>query len=260
MTDRQLPVTNHNQIQNRYSIFLDGINPVQIETKYGLQYIDLDKFDRKSTPLFEETVNNPFMDFDDVIRRKKQWLVVMNDFMSREQISTNYKGRCYYHHGTFDSVPIGCPIEYVQAQVVTKKQGREIDRYRLQYGQKVTLNQEQELIPDSYVTMHVFCSPSCVASFYDLNRNNLFNNYKYHLKNSMQLLRCLYFDMTGKQLPDVIPRAHPYTVQKDYGGILTKEQYEESWKTMIVKSTELLVKRRIQNPVGQALEVTSKFC
>ena len=135
------------------------------------------------------------------------------------------KYHCYWCRHSFDSQPIGCPIEY-KPQVIARVYNSEISKDTFSVTESIPRN--QTLIGDavtrlsnaeSYETDGVFCSFNCALAFAIENKSNpLYSR-------SISLINRIYSDVSKGV---VLTPSPSWRLLEEYGGPLTIDEYRKN--------------------------------
>ena len=135
---------------------------------------------------------------------------------------------CFWCRHSFDTIPIGCPIDYRNNQIL-KTYYSEItkDEYKIMgvHGDidKIEDKNIQVLNKSHFLVDGAFCSFNCCKSYIeDNNRDIMYDK-------SMQLLYNMYHTcFPESKIDDVIPSAPHWRLLKSYGGNMSIEEFRKS--------------------------------
>lgn len=137
---------------------------------------------------------------------------------------------CFHCKAPFNTSPIGIPIKYVCKKIKPALEPKETD--------EVSNN-------DFFYTFGVTCSWPCCLAFI------LENSHKHLFRNSKSLLYSLYYKLYNTELK--IKAAPSWECLKDYGGILSIDEFRKSFCTAKYIVTENL-KKPYMIAVGKYIE------
>lgn len=266
---------------NKYVFTLRGVNTEKVDQKYNISLISnithIESQPLNTTKLTELTDNTIYkpaqtVSFLDESKKIYQCNVSMIDFKTGRDIENN-KYKCYWCRHSFNSIPIGCPINYLSNKI-TKNYHSEVskDKYRISENAskfKVELfnkkkfiftalkekNQNVELnIQDKYgyICDGVFCSFNCCKAFIKDNKHNRL------YEQSELLLIKLYNDITG--LKNININAAPsWRLLEEYGGNLNINQFRENFNKITYEHHGIIKNDNIFKPIGFLYEEKINF-
>lgn len=239
----------------KHYFVLRNIEPVEIDAQYSF-YV--------GTPLMEEPVvkaSNPprtriteltpkqkdtnTFSYLDESKKEHQCVLTMVSNVDQCDLPDKTNNRCFWCHHTFDTKPLGCPIQYVPDRVV-KDYYSEItkDTYTLRenitnaqieqnkdYYSKQNMNKMRR---DYYITDGVFCSFNCCIAFIQDNHNNPLYRY------SENLLSHIYTQTFGDKAQPIIP-APSWRILKDYGGSVSIGDFRKNFYKVEYKDVSNIV-------------------
>lgn len=210
-----------------HTLVLEGVNARDIYKKYKNHTIENTQ---NFTPIIEytnrgEESSTNILDLSVKSRPTELYYdingcnnsITMIDYVNYGCLPERTDIRCYHCHHSFNTSPIGVPIEYIQKKWED-------------------LNKEEVCgINDYYHTFGVFCSfPCCLAYIRENKHKSLFVD-------SLQLLYSLYYKIYGCELK--IKPAPNAEVLKVYGGDLSIDEYRRSFC-----STNYVITQNIKRP------------
>jgi len=242
------------------------------------------------TQITELNIKSKAVDFETVIHQNehvKMW-ITMVDYINYGRLPNKTQLKCWYCHHSFETVPIGCPLTYFAGKdllakkiIKLKKQINEPydettirkkadgktpsmteDEYYTDIDKKTALIERMEKFLDiKYFEVEGnFCSFPCCAGYI---RNKLHvDRIKYN--EAMSLLHMMYriiFSPNG-ELKGTIPCApDPIHMLKDYGGIMSIEEYREKFhlNRYVVTDNEYHKKTCELIPIGIYIEDRTKI-
>jgi hypothetical protein len=181
----------------------------------------------------------------DESKKDHQCIITMMNHDNQDQLPLRTNQRCFWCHHTFEYRPLGCPIKYIPHRI-TKHYYSEMtkDNYTLrenisllQYSMNKKLYDEKKMDivqQDCYVTDGIFCSFNCCLAFILYNHSNPFYVY------SEQLLNNIYMDLFGKNVHPILP-APSWRILKEYGGILTIEEFRKNFYKIDYKDMDNII-------------------
>lgn len=222
-------------VKKRNTFLLQNINISEIDKKYGINVdsnIDsvvelpppqnttkIDELSSKQSYFF------PFID------KSHKCCVTMIDCITSQKIKSV---NCFWCKHPFSSNPIGCPIKYVNSNIlqthiseITKEKytlQRQISRDDTLKLLSQKPNKNIKLIQKNYYeTDGCFCSFNCCLSFINDNVHNIL------YINSNHLLMRMYMDTFST---NKIPTFHPapsWRLLSDYGGFMSIDEFRNSF-------------------------------
>jgi hypothetical protein len=232
---------------------LTGINTEKIDAKYNLCNIITDKTllpvnTTRISDLSLDIKTPEIISFLDETKKLHKCYTSMIDFKTNQQVS-NLKYNCFWDRHPFNTLPIGCPINFVSTQAV-KQYYSEITRDKYVIKENVSM-QRLHLIKDDkrfnidekefYESDGVFCSFNCCNAFIKDNKHcKLYNN-------SETLLAEIYKNMFGKE--HIIESAPHWRLLDVYGGHLTIEQFRNSFNKVDYEYHGINRNTQIKKPV-----------
>lgn len=210
---------------------LSGINVVKIISQYGIGTLD----EIPSIPAQPHHPNTTQIDtliptsiiFTDESKRQHTCDISMIDYISQRKIKKeNFNGyHCYWCRHSFESEPIGIPVNYIPKQV-TKTYTSEISKDTYNIKGYVTDKQQMAeelhtISEEQYETNGVVCSWNCMMAFIAAHKND--PTYT----RSKQLMYKMYKDCTGKELN--LKPAADWRQLTVYGGRLGIIEYRNNF-------------------------------
>ena len=220
-------------MSKKYLIQLFEINPNIIENKFGFRE-NGNIFSSKNTTKIENIQDKTveFINFVDDIKRNRKCLIAMNG-----------KGKnCFWcRHPIYNSshCGIGCPVSH-SSSILTKTYLSEISHDMFSIKEHITeektkvfQNNSDPRIKidkhDYYETYGFFCSFNCCMAFIEDNKHDaMFVNSKF-------LLLKIYADYTNNIDIDDINPAPSWKLLSDYGGMLSIEEFRNSFNNIDYK-------------------------
>ena len=218
--------------KGKYKFTLHGLNIEKIRNLYGLEIkniqSDKDNFLPNTTKLSElntEKDTPSVISFLDETKRLHSCQVSMIDFKS--SMNVNFlRYSCFWCRHTFDTHPIGCPINYISKKA-TKKYHSHITCSIYTINENITKN--RKISSDNitvnpleyYETDGVFCSFNCCLSWIMDNKHNRLYDY------SSMLLMKMYNEFMGTKSVVINPSPH-WRLLQPYGGHLTIVKFREN--------------------------------
>lgn len=243
--------------KKKNTFILKDIDSIEIDKKYSIKPLDkiVDNTDvipvntTKIDELSHMSKQNYFFPFIDEGRKH---CVTMIDSITKKNIQTQC---CFWCRHTFNTSPVGCPIEYVSSKLIqthtseiTKEKytihqlvSRETYRSHADIDDVVFVNN------DYYVTDGSFCSFNCCLAFINDNVHNATYSKSKHL------LMKLYVDIFSSV--DKINPAPSWRLLKDYGGFMTIQEFRESFTNYVYTDTKKFISTPPRvTPVGYVYE------
>lgn len=227
--------------RKKKNIFLlKGVDPVQVEKKYGLldntehplTSLETIHTQRDVTPistLFNITNDNDSTDGFHFMDESCSYCITMKDSITNKRICVQ---TCYWCHHPFKNTPIGCPIRY-HTDSVAKLCRSELSKEEYVVEQAIpknTILQKDDFyhIPKNYYeTEGSFCSFNCcLAYIQDKGRNPRYTN-------SYNLLMKMYKEMYPEHKIQRILPAPDWKLLREYGGFMTIEQFRNDSRNHI---------------------------
>ena len=219
--------------KDKFIIVLHGIDIEKVNSKYNIRKtcdsLDVDNVDESTTRLCELAMKSGTPDpisFLDESKKLHVCNVTQIDFSSKMNV-TLLRYHCYWCKHPFETMPIGCPVNYVSCQAV-KKYHSHITKDKYTIKENITSGNEIQdsnitVIPQEYYeTDGVFCSFNCCKAWIADNKHN-----RLYDKSDM-LLTKMYNDVIGSDLV-VINKAPHWRLLEHYGGHLNIIQFREGF-------------------------------
>lgn len=264
----------------KFIFTLRNINTEKIEQKYGITIVsNISSVDEKPpenstkvTELAEE--HTDVISFLDETKRLYQCHISMIDYRVGEEVK-NLKYRCYWDHHSFETTPIGCPIQYISKKAV-KNYYSEVGKDFYTIKENITRQRSGMIqtnknkfvfsqidLPnptcsinintnDYYSTDGVFCSFNCCKAFIRENKHNKL------YENSDTLLNKLYQDMYGVKNIVINPAPH-WRLLSVYGGHLSIQQMREKFNKTTYESHGVIRNTDIFKPIAMIFEEKLNF-
>lgn len=153
--------------------------------------------------------------------------------------------QCFWCHHSFDTKPLGCPIQYIPDRVV-KDYYSEITKDNYVLRESITRTQLEQnqnhfqkhnmkkMSRDYYVTDGIFCSFNCCLAFIQDNHHNPLYRY------SENLLSNIHMRTFGENAQPIIP-APSWRILKMYGGTVSIEDYRKNFYKIEYKDTHNII-------------------
>lgn len=230
----------------KHYFILRNIDPVEIDSQYSFYVApvvegeDLDLKPIKTNPSRtkitelapKQNETNTFSYLDES-KKEHQCVITMVSHQDRCDLPEKTQMHCFWCHHSFDTKPLGCPIQYVPHRVV-KNYYSEItkDNYTLRENITETqLKQNQDYFQKNnmtkmereyYITDGVFCSFNCCLAF--IRQNCQDPLYRY----SENLLSHMHVRTFGQKAQSIIP-APSWRMLKEYGGSLSIAEFRKNF-------------------------------
>ena len=262
---------------------LKGINPKQLEERYGLVIesnlgkISPPKF---TTPIDGLSLNNNgdrlFSYFDESKKTHRCFCTMVNH--SNEPLPCKTSTHCFWCRNQFSSMPIGVPLRYVHSQSV-KSYYSEITKDTYKIRENISTQKREELeiqisknveisksdsedVDDTptieidkneyYITDGTFCSFNCAYAYILANEENS----EYTLSKS--LLAKMYENIFKAEFT-IFPAPH-WRLLQQYGGHLTIDEFREQFnKIEYIDLENRFTTKPIQYNSGKVFEQKIKF-
>lgn len=275
------PVVTRTRKSNKYVFTLKNINVEKIDHKYGITIISNISHNieqpNNTTTLTElsELNKNTSIDivsFLDESKRTYQCNISMIDFITHHLVEL-LKYKCYWCKHSFETTPIGCPLNYVSSRV-KKTYHSEVSKDNYTIKENIT-KCKRELIynPNLFMTKNkaslsiqkeeyyetdgIFCSFNCCKAF--IKDNKHINIYD-HADN---LLNKLYIDMNISETTTLknikINPAPHWRLLKDYGGHLTINEFRDNFNKCTYDYYGTIKSQSLFKPVGMLFEEKINF-
>jgi hypothetical protein len=222
--------------KTKFTFLLKNICPEEIDTLYNISIQDnfkqnpknITKIDNLSIISEEQTTFSYLDEF------KKQHIcaISMVDHVGKE-LPKKTNMHCFWCRHQFSSQPIGCPIDYVQSEII-KTYFSEITKDKYVIRQNINQNKIKRLQNinkdnfnlkiinnDFYITDGVFCSFNCCLAFIKENKKNSLYNQS---ENLLSVIYQNYFNINCNIVP-----APSWRLLKTYGGDLTIEEFRDNF-------------------------------
>ena len=241
---------------NKYVFTLKNVDTEKVDKKYGITLIsNISNIDSqpnnitKITELTENFVNKPqnLISFLDDSKKIYQCNISMIDYSTQKELEKNKnKYKCYWcrHYPVTNSIPIGCPINYISSKAI-KSYHSEVskDNYTIKenitsFKRKFYENNKKPFVfstlkdieipqlvinrEEYYITDGIFCSFNCLKSY--IKNNKHIRLYE----QSELLMNKMYYDITGIKNIN-INEAPNWRMLEEYGGKLTINQFRENF-------------------------------
>ena len=263
MKDNYYIITCYNQIEEnmienkkkKYTFILKNLDIKSIARKYDFE-VD-DEIDGECVTRLDDLIQEgePEYSFLDETRTPKKCSVTMKDSLRGMELQVGIN--CFWCKNSFNTKPIGCPIDYIPSQVV-KRYFSEITKDYYTIKENITqknvdidkVRSEKCVIDvienDYYVTDGVFCSFNCCYSWIKDN------NHKYMYNMSEQLLQQIYYKIFGN-ISKIQP-APSWRLLKEYGGHMDITTFRNSYNNTIYKESMIIKSLLKTKPIGFVYE------
>ena len=230
--------------KTKYPFTLKCIDVPSILTKYGFDLLDVATQSGSNVTKLTDLIieKEPEYYFLDETRNIKKCSVSMKDYFTGNEVVNNIS--CYWCRHSFNTIPLGCPIEYVPNKII-KRYFSEITKDYYTIKENISRDAIEEFVKlsennddkesikvienDYYLTDGVFCSFNCCLSWIrDNSHNPLFAT-------SSNLLHQIYFE-TFETIAKIQVAPH-WRLLKDYGGKMSIDEFRNSYKNSIYKES-----------------------
>lgn len=236
--EKETEKTNSRRESKRTYVFtLKHINIDKVEQKYGIvleSNLEDDTFIPELTTRIDELGIPSFISFIDETKKQVKCSISMIDYNRKIPVDKESWYVCFWCRiGIPENItPLGCPLRFIPHQI-TKTYHSEISKDVYSIKECVSDSRFTQLkeLQDSriklennafYLSDGAFCSYNCCASFIDDNEWDQF------YRDSEKLLLKHYNEHNEEKI-DFIERAPHWRQRRCYGGLLTDEQYKESF-------------------------------
>ncbi len=197
--------------------------------------------------------------FLDDSKRTVNCHVSMIDYNRHKNYLSSRRYHCFWCRHDIQTIPIGCPIDYIPDQVVkTYYSELSKDVYIIKENIPKSNLKHIENINDPtlfvnkkgyYITDGTFCSFNCCAAYIvDQKRENLYSNSK-------TLLLKMYMDLTGNDIDKIEPASHWKTLTA-YGGFLGIDEFRNSFGRVEYRNHGTIINKM---PIGVLFEEKLKL-
>jgi hypothetical protein len=236
--------------KKKYIFFLNDINTEDIDRRFGMTITSninesSSQNPDNTTKISDLSTNKnipEIVSFLDEAKKLHNCTISMVDFYTKKQISEDSNQLdCFWCRNTIPNniYPIGCPIKFVQSQVV-KKYYSEISKDKYTIKENITSSKIKEIknkednrlnIIDKnyYMTDGIFCSFNCCMSYILENKTN-----SMYILSEMLLLK-MYNDIYPSKIPSIDKAPH-WRKLKQYGGDLNIEEFRDSFNKIEYKN------------------------
>ena len=180
-------------------------------------------------------------------KTKLKTFITMEDFSTKQCLPTSTIVPCFYCRRKFDTVPIGIPIDFHPSVYVDKNDPKRIKK--LTTKETTTLNDDSTVKLDYFDVDGIVCSFNCIFAFIDENPSHLYTKTPY-------LVPQMYKMIFGKFPSEQIFKSPSWRLRKEYGGVLSDEEFVKNLQTLKFTDTSQITKIcRLNNPVGRVYKV-----
>lgn len=241
--------------KKKTTFVLKDIDPTEVDKKYGisvapnLQQTHIPKNVTAIEQLYPVQKQSFFIPFIDDNRKH---CVTMIDSITKKCIQSYY---CYWCRHSFSTVPIGCPVRYVNNKII-QMHISEITKEKYYIVHQVTENAKIDQLSNSkiiknnyYETDGCFCSFNCCLAYITENiHNSLYINSK-------GLLMKMYSEIfETNKLVKIFP-APSWRLLKEYGGFMDITEFRNSFTNYIyINNNHCISKLPKIMPIGHVFE------
>ena len=240
--------------KKHYTFSLKNVDISKIDNKYGisiaqnLQSIETPKNATSIDNLQISAKHNNYIPFID---KSKKHYVSMIDSISKQKLQCSC---CFWCRHSFEHVPIGCPIRYVNSYAV-QHHVSEITKEKYSIVHKMPKNvllnnsNTSQVTNDYYETDGCFCSFNCCMAFIqDNTHNSLYVNSKY-------LLMKMYAEIFSQTKLSKIQPAPSWKLLKVYGGFMGITEFRNSFGHYIYIDNQYRISSLPKTiPIGHVFE------
>lgn len=243
------------RLKKKLTFTLKDIEPTEVDRKYNiavtpnLQQTHIPKnvtVIDQLYPLQKQAYFIPFID------ESRKHCVTMIDSITKKSIQAYY---CFWCRHSFSTIPIGCPIRYINNKVV-QMHISEITKEKYFIVNQVTENAKIDHLKNTkmihnnyYETDGCFCSFNCCLAFiHDNTHNSLYMNSKH-------LLMKMYSEIfKTEKLKKIFP-APNWRLLKPYGGFMDIIEFRDSFANYIyIDNNHAISKLPKIMPIGHVFE------
>lgn len=163
-------------------------------------------------------------------QKVKYWMN-MFDVCKKNTLPLSTDKACWWCRTSFESYPLGCPVNYIKDNTTTTSVIRNIS----QQIKNLNLNIDEH--SDYFETIGVFCSFPCIKAYI---LDELSKSRTTSLGDSLVLLTYMYYILYGKIKK--IPSAGSWKMLKEWGGSMSIEEYRSEFGKSLSNQT-LNIKR-----------------
>lgn len=228
---------NTEVLDQKYALTKYKTNPTKLVNK-----ISLNSTNNKTKIIDTKDLHSNYSYIDEA-KRDHLCVFTFKNYLSQKTLPKRTNLKCFHCHHTFETVPIGCPIEYKNSKIyknyyseITKnnyilQESIGKDSHNIQDDGKLFQNEIEKL--NYYIVDGVFCSFNCCKA-YILN-----NKKKERYIQSESLLNKIYMDLfdTNEDEFEIIP-APSFRILDCYGGDVSIEEYRKDFYKITYKNTE----------------------
>jgi hypothetical protein len=223
-----------------YSIILEGLNGRELYKKYKNTKKNDSNILNNVSPIIEySSKNNDNTQITELTNKRKpnqlyldtlkdNRKITMIDYINYGCLPERTDLKCYNCHHSFNTSPIGIPIEYIYKR-----------------NDKISENDKITGTNDYFLTYGITCSFPCALTFIKNNK------HKSLFKKSKSLLYSLYYKIYNSELK--AKKAPSYECLKVYGGHLSIDDYRKNFCSINYIITEN-IKRPYMVCVGKFIE------
>ncbi|MFO0089458.1 MAG: hypothetical protein ACK518_01350 [bacterium] len=235
-------------MSKKLTFTLKNIDVRTINKKYGLE--------KDATPIETTSIDDLYSNKNDFIYpyldTSKRYYITMIDSMSKKEISSQH---CFWCRHSFKTIPIGCPIRYIPNKII-KTITSELSNDTYSICQTMTenetkLNINDKIVRGYYETDGSFCSFNCCLAYI---KDNIKNALYLHSEELLMKMYVECFDIEYSLLKKIHP-APSWKLLKEYGGILTIEEFRDSFQKLVYLDKNYIFNRPLRiHPVGRIFE------
>jgi len=252
--------TQSRKRKTKYPFTLRSLDITNILSKYGFDMLNQSDETSVGVTKLDDLIikKDPEYFFLDETRNIKKCSVAMKDLL----LGTAPPNiNCFWCRNSFDTTPLGCPIEYVPSKVIKKYFSEitkdyytikeNIDRNSIEKFKEMVNNNDKNtritvVENDYYLTDGVFCSFNCCLSWIrDNSTNPMYST-------SANLLHQIYYE-TFDQMTKIQIAPH-WRLLKEYGGKMTIEEFRKSYNNTIYKESNTIKSLIKTKPIGTVFE------
>jgi len=247
--------------KRKYVFFIRSVDIDKINSKYNFKGCNIPDNNLKSpnmtTKLSAFSTNEPVtsISFLDESKNNHVCNVSMIDF--RKCVSVNDKGyKCFWCRNKFESVGIGCPVEYISPNV-HKNYFSEITKTQYSINQSVSAKNFTKISGEDklkwyFKTDGVFCSFNCCLAYINANKKN-----KIYFE-SLNLLNKMYKMINNGCKNKILPAPHWRTLE-EYGGNLSIEKFRNGFSKVNIVGMGMIDSEILFSPLIHIFEENIKF-
>lgn len=247
----------------KHYFVLRNLEPVEIDAKYSFYVVNnplptmMDEYEfasqkttinparTKITELTPKQKEISTFSYLDESKKEHQCILTMIAHDTHDNLPEKTSICCFWCHHSFDTKPLGCPIQYVPHRIV-KDYYSEITKDNYTLRENITSHQLKQnsnhygkhkmnmVVRDYYTTDGIFCSFNCCLAFIQHHHNDPLYRY------SENLLSHIHSQTFGSQAQPITP-APSWRLLKTYGGSISIEDFRKNFYKIDYKDISNIV-------------------